>query len=74
VTSADAGLPTLPGARIEGHISMSEREPIEQLARAGESLVYRHEGFLYAMITYRKHQASNRMWGQGQASWKVRSR
>jgi len=59
---------------LKGDDCILEREPMEQLARGGELLVYRHEGFFFAMDTYREYQALNEMWDQGQAPWKVWSR
>jgi glucose-1-phosphate cytidylyltransferase len=48
-----------------------EREPLERLAAEGELMVYRHQGFFFAMDTYREFQALNAMWDQGQAPWKI---
>jgi glucose-1-phosphate cytidylyltransferase len=48
-----------------------EREPLEELARAGELRSYRHEGFFYAMDTYREFQLLNDLWESGKAPWKV---
>jgi glucose-1-phosphate cytidylyltransferase len=48
-----------------------EREPLEQLAAEHQMVAYRHEGFFFAMDTYREYEALNRMWDSGQAPWKV---
>ena len=48
-----------------------EREPLEQLTAEGELMVYRHEGFFYAMDTYREYQVLNEMWDRKEAPWKV---
>jgi glucose-1-phosphate cytidylyltransferase len=32
-----------------------EREPLGRLAREGQVMVYRHDGFFYAMDTYREY-------------------
>ncbi len=48
-----------------------EREPMEQLAKAGELLTYQHEGAFYAMDTYREFQLLNDLWDTGRAPWKV---
>lgn len=48
-----------------------EREPMEQLAKTGELLSYRHQGFFYAMDTYREFQLLNDLWDAGRAPWKV---
>lgn len=47
-----------------------EREPLERLARAGELMAYHHDGFFYAMDTYREFQALNELWKTGNAPWK----
>lgn len=48
-----------------------EREPMEQLARDGQLMAYRHEGFFFAMDTYREYVELNALWDKGQAPWKV---
>jgi glucose-1-phosphate cytidylyltransferase len=48
-----------------------EREPLERLAAKGELMVFRHEGFFFAMDTYREFQALNELWESGNAPWKL---
>ena len=48
-----------------------EREPLERLAADGQMVAYRHEGFFFAMDTYREYEALNKMWDSGKAPWKV---
>lgn len=48
-----------------------ENEPLERLARDGQMVAYQHDGFFYAMDTFREFQALNRIWDQGNAPWKV---
>jgi glucose-1-phosphate cytidylyltransferase len=48
-----------------------EREPLERLAAERQLMVYRHDGFFFAMDTYREFQALNAMWDQGHAPWKI---
>ena len=48
-----------------------EREPLQRLAKDGQLVAYRHEGFYYAMDTYREYQTLNGLWDQGKAPWKV---
>lgn len=48
-----------------------EREPLQQLARAGELMVYPHEGFWQPMDTYREYKLINELWASGKAPWKV---
>ena len=48
-----------------------EHEPLERLAADGQMVAFRHEGFFFAMDTYREYEALNKMWDSGQAPWKV---
>ncbi len=48
-----------------------EREPLERLAADNQLVAYRHEGFFFAMDTYRDFEAVNKIWDSGQAPWKV---
>jgi glucose-1-phosphate cytidylyltransferase len=56
---------------LTGDDCVLEREPLEQLAREGELMAYRHGGFFYAMDTYREHQVLNQLWASGRAPWRV---
>jgi glucose-1-phosphate cytidylyltransferase len=48
-----------------------ERKPLERLAADGQLMAYRHEGFFYAMDTYREYQYLNELWNSGAPPWKV---
>jgi glucose-1-phosphate cytidylyltransferase len=48
-----------------------ERKPLERLAADNQLMAYRHEGFFYAMDTYREYQYLNELWNSGEAPWKV---
>ncbi|MEI8230797.1 MAG: glucose-1-phosphate cytidylyltransferase [Candidatus Peregrinibacteria bacterium] len=48
-----------------------EQEPLRQLAKDGELMAYRHEGFFYAMDTHREYLHLNEMWKKGNAPWAV---
>ena len=48
-----------------------EREPLERLAAEGQLMAYRHDGFFYAMDTYREYLYLNELWQSGEAPWKV---
>ena len=48
-----------------------EREPLEALARDGELMVYRHEGFWQPMDTLREKKLLENLWESGAAPWKV---
>jgi glucose-1-phosphate cytidylyltransferase len=51
--------------------SVLEREPLEQLAAAGELHAYRHQGFWDCMDTYKDAVMLNDLWEQGEAPWKA---
>ncbi len=55
---------------IEGLDVSLEREPLQRLASAGQLMAYQHEGFFYAMDTYREYQVLNEVWNSGEAPWK----
>ncbi|HTV88141.1 MAG TPA: glucose-1-phosphate cytidylyltransferase [Stellaceae bacterium] len=48
-----------------------EREPLANLARAGELAVYQHRRFWACMDTQRDHEYLTRLWESGQAPWAV---
>lgn len=48
-----------------------EREPLEGLARDGELMAYRHEGFWHPMDTLRDVRALEELWGSGAPPWRV---
>jgi glucose-1-phosphate cytidylyltransferase len=48
-----------------------EHEPLERLAADGQLVAYQHEGFFYAMDTYREYQYLNELWASNQATWRV---
>lgn len=56
---------------LGGDECIFEREPLEQLAREGQLMAYRHPGFFYAMDTYRDYLYLNDMWNAGKAPWRV---
>lgn len=53
------------------HSCVLEQEPLQNLARDGQLIAYRHPGFFYAMDTYREFKVLNDLWDSGQAPWKV---
>jgi glucose-1-phosphate cytidylyltransferase len=55
---------------LDGDDCVLEKEPLERLAAEGELMAYQHEGFFYAMDTYREYQMLNDLWKSGQAPWK----
>lgn len=48
-----------------------EQEPLGRLAREGQLMAYRHDGFFYAMDTYRELKTLNELWDRGESPWKV---
>jgi glucose-1-phosphate cytidylyltransferase len=56
---------------LTGDECILEREPLERLAGENHLMVFRHEGFFFAMDTYREYQTLNEMWTSGRAPWKI---
>ncbi len=56
---------------LGGDECVFEHEPLEQLALDGQLMAYRHEGFFYAMDTFREYQYLNDVWNRGVAPWKI---
>lgn len=47
-----------------------ERQPLEDIVKAGQLCVYRHDGFWQCMDTYRDFELLNNLWKEGKAVWK----
>lgn len=45
--------------------------PLEEVARDGELMVYRHQGFWACMDTLRDMEYLNKLWTEGRAKWKI---
>ena len=56
---------------LDGDQCVLEKEPLERLAADGQLVAYHHDGFFYAMDTYREYQLLNDLWNSGHAPWKV---
>lgn len=54
---------------LGGEECVFEREPLERLTADGQLMAYRHDGFFYAMDTYREYQYLNELWARGAAPW-----
>lgn len=52
--------------------SVLEREPLRDLAAAGQLRAYRHTGFWECMDTYKDAIALNDLWAAGAAPWRAR--
>ena len=55
---------------IDGDDTQFEREPLEQLAKDGQLMAYRHHGFWQCMDTVRDKKLLEALWEDG-APWKV---
>lgn len=47
-----------------------EREPLENLARDGQLIAYKHRGYWQCMDTLRDKEALEKAWATGKAAWK----
>jgi glucose-1-phosphate cytidylyltransferase len=56
---------------IDGDLTSWEREPLENLAAAGELAAFRHDGFWLPMDTLRDKNRLEDLWSNGNAPWKV---
>jgi glucose-1-phosphate cytidylyltransferase len=54
-----------------GPDSVLEREPLEQLAAAGELVAHRHHGFWACMDTYKDNLELNAAWASGSPPWRT---
>ena len=48
-----------------------EKDPIEQIVKAGQLMVYKHAGFWHPMDTSRDYHLLNDLWRDQKAPWKV---
>lgn len=55
---------------IEGDETIFERDPLERLAKEGELMAYKHEGFWQCMDTMRDLKYLSALWDAGSAPWK----
>lgn len=56
---------------IKDDFTVWEKEPMENLARDGQMVAYKHEGFWKPMDTLRDKHELEAAWNLGQAKWKV---
>ena len=50
-----------------------EKEPLTNLAQAGELMAFKHDGFWHPMDTIRDREILEQIWSDGQAPWKLAS-
>ncbi len=55
---------------IEGDSTIFEKTPLETVAKMGELMAYKHEGFWKCMDTQRDKQQLEALWESGEAPWK----
>jgi len=48
-----------------------EKEPIVNLVKNGQMMVFEHDGFWHPMDTYRDYKLLNGLWDKGEAPWKI---
>ena len=56
---------------IDGDDTHFQREPLERLAKDGELMAYRHEGYWQCMDTLRDRDTLVELWEAGDAPWKT---
>lgn len=56
---------------IDGDSTVFEKKPLEEVARNGQLMAYRHDGFWQCMDTQRDKQKLEELWQSGQAPWKA---
>jgi glucose-1-phosphate cytidylyltransferase len=58
-------------SRIEGDATTFELEPLMGLARDGQLMAWRHDGFWAAMDTLRDKNNLEALWASGEAPWRL---
>lgn len=56
---------------IDGDDTVLEKTPLETVAKLGQLMAYKHEGFWQCMDTVREKEQLEKMWAKGNAPWKV---
>ena len=56
---------------IDGDATIFEREPMENLAKDGQMVAFKHDGFWRPMDTLRDKNELNSLWQSGEAKWKT---
>ena len=56
---------------IEGDDTVLEKAPLETVAKLGQLMAYKHEGFWQCMDTVREKEQLEKLWKKGNAPWKV---
>ncbi len=56
---------------IDGDETVLEKAPLERVAKEGQLMAYKHEGFWACMDTFREKEQLEKMWANNNAPWKV---
>lgn len=56
---------------IEGDETIFEREPLENLAKEGQLMAYKHHGYWQCMDTKREHDLLEELWDNDEAPWHI---
>lgn len=56
---------------IDGDSAILEKAPLETVAKMGQLMAYKHEGFWQCMDTTREKDALEKMWRENNAPWKI---
>lgn len=56
---------------IEDDSTIFEKEPLENLAKSGELMAYKHKGFWQPMDTLRDRNHLEQLWASNKAPWKI---
>lgn len=56
---------------IDGDQTIFERDPLENLAKAGQLVAYKHYGFWQPMDTMRDREGLEKLWQLSEAPWKL---
>lgn len=56
---------------IEGDETIFERDPLENLAKDGQLMAYKHHGYWQCMDTKRDHDLLESLWDKNEAPWHI---
>jgi glucose-1-phosphate cytidylyltransferase len=56
---------------VDGDETIWERDSVEKLARDGQLMGFRHDGFWSCMDTLKEKNFLEELWGSGKAPWKI---
>ena len=62
--------PSIIDKYIDGDETVFEKDALERIAKDGELMAFRHEGFWQCMDTQKEKETLEKMWKRGQAPWK----